>query len=94
MAELTGVSGHGQVTPRAEESNAFVSFIAPAACGVLVLSLASDAAAQSRGERRSGWYIGGAIGASRASEIEQTGFNRDPLGISLKLNTDLGERER
>lgn len=54
------------------------SFIAPAACGVLVLSLASDAAAQS-GERRSGWYIGGGVGANWASEIEQSGFNRDPL---------------
>ena len=54
------------------------SFTAPAACGILVLSLASDAAAQS-GERRSGWYIGGGVGANWASEIEQSGFNRDPL---------------
>ena len=54
------------------------SFMAPAACGMLVLSLASDAAAQS-GERRSGWYIGGGVGANWASEIEQSGFNRDPL---------------
>ena len=56
----------------------FASLFAPVACGVLVLSLASDAAAQS-GERRSGWYIGGGVGANWASEIEQTGFNRDPL---------------
>ena len=54
------------------------SFTAPAACGILVLSLASDAAAQS-GERRSGWYVGGGVGANWASEIEQSGFNRDPL---------------
>ena len=54
------------------------SFIAPAACGVLVLFLASDAAAQS-GERTSGWYVGGGVGANWASEIEQSGFNRDPL---------------
>ena len=55
------------------------SLIAPAACGILVLSFASDAAAQSGGQRRSGWYIGGVVGANLASEIEQTGFNRDPL---------------
>ena len=54
------------------------SFIAPAACGILLLAWAPDAAAQN-GERRSGWYIGGGGGANRASEIEQTGFNRDPL---------------
>ena len=54
------------------------SFIAPAACGLLVLSLTSDATAQG-GERRSGWYVGGGVGANWASEIEQTGFNRDPL---------------
>ena len=56
-----------------------VSPVAPAACCILVLSLASDAAAQSGGERRSGWYIGGGGGANWASQIEQTGFNRDPL---------------
>jgi len=56
-----------------------VSLVAPAACCILVLSLASDAAAQSGGERRSGWYVGGAIGTNWASQIEQTGFNRDPL---------------
>ena len=55
------------------------SLTAPAACAMLVLSVASDAAAQSGDERPSGWYIGGGIGANRASEIEQTGFNRDPL---------------
>ena len=56
------------------------SLIAPAACGFLLIFWAADAAAQSgAGERRSGWYIGGGAGTSRASEIEQTGFNRDPL---------------
>ena len=55
------------------------SFIAPAACGMLVLSSASDAAAQGGGQRRSGWYIGGGVGANRASEIRQTGFNLDRL---------------
>ena len=45
---------------------------------MLVLFLAPDAAAQS-GERRSGWYVGGGAGANWASEIQQTGFNRDPL---------------
>ena len=55
------------------------SLVAPAACCFLVFSLAPDAAAQSGGERRSGWYVGGTVGANRASQIEQTGFNRDPL---------------
>ena len=56
------------------------SLIAPAACGILVLSSATDAAAQSgTGERRSGWYTGGGGGTTWASEIEQSGFNRDPL---------------
>ena len=56
------------------------SLIAPAACGILVLSSATDAAAQSgAGERRSGWYVGGGGGTTWASRIEQTGFNRDPL---------------
>ena len=55
------------------------SLIAPVACGMLALFAASDAAAQSGAERRSGWYVGGGGGANWASEIEQTGFNRDPL---------------
>ena len=53
--------------------------VAPVACGILVFSLAADAAAQGSGERRSGWYVGGGAGAAWASAIEQTGFNRDPL---------------
>lgn len=56
------------------------SLIAPAACGILVLSSATDAAAQSGArERRAGWYISGGGGTNWASQIEQTGFNRDPL---------------
>lgn len=57
------------------------SLIAPVACGILVLCSASDAAGQSGsgGGRRSGWYIGGGVGANLASTINQTGFNEDPL---------------
>ncbi len=56
------------------------SLVAAAACCILSLSWATDAAAQSgAGERRSGWYIGGGGGFTRASQIDQTGFNRDPL---------------
>lgn len=57
------------------------SLIAPAACAMLVPSWATDAAAQSvAGERRSGWYVGGGGGGGDwASEVDQTGFNRDPL---------------
>jgi opacity protein-like surface antigen len=54
------------------------SFIVAAACGSLLVLLASDAVAQSA-ERRSGWYVGGGVGANWASEMEQTGFNRDRL---------------
>lgn len=54
------------------------SLIAPVLGGILLLSLASNAAAQG-GERRSGWYVGGGAGGNWASAIEQTGFNRDPL---------------
>ncbi len=57
----------------------FASFIASAA-GILVLMSASGAAAQGAGgERRSGWYVGGGGGASWASNIAQSGWNRDPL---------------
>ena len=55
------------------------SLIAPLACGMLVFSLASDAAAQGGGERRSGWYIGGGVGADWTSDIDQSGSNRDPV---------------
>ena len=53
-----------------------VSLLAPAACGVLVLTTASDANAQSS-ERRSGWYVGGGVGANWVADIEQNGENRD-----------------
>ncbi len=54
------------------------SFIASAAGGILVLLCSiSDVAAQSR--ERSGWYIGGGIGPNWASDIDQEGWNRDPL---------------
>ena len=54
------------------------SFIASAAGGILVLLCSiSDVAAQSR--ERSGWYVGGGIGSNWASDIDQEGWNRDPL---------------
>ena len=57
------------------------SFIAAALGGILAVCSASDALAQSgsAGSRRSGWYVGGGVGANWASDINQTGFNRDPL---------------
>ena len=57
------------------------SLIAAALGGILVVCSASDALAQSSsgGSRRSGWYVGGGAGANWASDIEQKGFNRDPL---------------
>ena len=54
------------------------SFFAVSLSFILVICAASDAAAQS-GTRRSGWYVGGGVGANWASDITQTGFNRDPL---------------
>ncbi len=55
------------------------SFIASAA-GILVLSSASGVSAQSAAEEpRSGWYVGGGVGASWAANIAQSGWNRDPL---------------
>ncbi|MXY69659.1 MAG: P44/Msp2 family outer membrane protein [Acidobacteriia bacterium] len=54
--------------------------LASAACAVLVLALAPNAAAQSGlTQLRSGWYVSGAVGANWGSEVEQTGLNRDPL---------------
>ena len=54
------------------------SFIASAAGRILVLLCSiSDVAAQSR--ERSGWYVGGGIGSNWASDIDQEGWNRDPL---------------
>ena len=54
------------------------SLVAPVLGGILVLCSVSDASAQS-GTRRSGWYVGSGGGANWASDINQTGFNRDPL---------------
>ena len=56
-------------------------FIASAVGGILVLCPISDVAAQSGsgGTSRSGWYIGGGIGSNWASNMDQEGWNRDPL---------------
>ena len=52
------------------------SFIASVAGGILVLLCSiSDVAAQSR--ERSGWYVGGGIGSSWASDMDQEGWNRE-----------------
>ena len=52
----------------------------PTVVGVLVFCLVPTAAAQNTTtERRSGWYIGGAVGGSWASDINQRGSNRDTL---------------
>ncbi|MXY15869.1 MAG: hypothetical protein F4Y57_02390 [Acidobacteria bacterium] len=56
----------------------FASLVAPVACGMLVLTATSDAAAQS-GERRSGWYVGGGVVANWAAKLEPHGFTPDTL---------------
>ena len=43
-----------------------------------MLSIAPSATAQG-GDQRAGWYVSGGGGANWTSEIEQSGFNRDPL---------------
>ena len=57
------------------------SFIAFTVGGMLVLGPVSDVWAQSGagGTPRPGWYVGGGIGANWASDIDQEGWNRDPL---------------
>ena len=57
------------------------SFIAFTVGGMLILGPASDVWAQSGagGTPRAGWYVGGDIGANWASDIDQEGWNRDPL---------------
>ena len=57
------------------------SFIAFTVGGMLILGPASDVWAQSGagGTPRAGWYVGGGIGANWASDIDQEGWNRDPL---------------
>ena len=55
------------------------SLIASAA-GILVLLSASGVSAQSAAEEpRSGWYVGGGIGATWPSNLAQSGWNRDPI---------------
>ena len=68
------------------------SFIASAA-GILVLLSASGVSAQgAAGEPRSGWYVGGGIGANWASNIMQSGWNRDPLCYPTDACFDLDPR--
>ncbi len=66
------------------------SFIASAVGGILVLCSISDVAAQSRsgGTPRSGWYVGGGIGSNWASDLDQEGWNRDPLCYPTDLCFD------
>ena len=50
------------------------------AVGILVLLSASGVSAQSAAEEpRSGWYVGGGIGATWPSNLAQSGWNRDPI---------------
>ena len=68
------------------------SFI-PSCAGVLVLASAAGASAQGAGEApRSGWYAGGGIGANWASNIMQSGWNRDPLCYPTDACFDLDPR--
>ena len=69
------------------------SFIA-AATGILVLSSAAGASAQDAAEepRRSGWYACADTGANWASNIAQSGWNRDPLCYPTDACFDLAPR--
>ena len=55
----------------------FASFVASAIGGILILSPIVGVAAQE--PSRSGWYLGGGIGLNWASEMDQEGWNRDPI---------------
>ena len=55
----------------------FAAFIASAVVGILVFCSTPNVVAQ--GLPRSGWYVGGGIGPNWASDIDQEGWNRDPL---------------
>ena len=55
----------------------FASFVASAIGGILILSPIVVVAAQE--PSRSGWYLGGGIGLNWASEMDQEGWNRDPI---------------
>ena len=68
------------------------SFIASAA-GILVLLSASGVSAQgAAGEPRSGRYVGGGVGADWASNMMQSGWNRDPLCYPTDACFDLDPR--
>ena len=68
------------------------SFVASAA-GILVLLSAAGVSAQGAAEeRRSGWYVGGGIGANWASNIAQSGWNRDRLCYPTDACFDLDPR--
>ena len=54
------------------------SLATPVVGAILVLSIAPSATAQG-GDQRAGWYVSGGGGTNWTSEIEQSGFNRDPL---------------
>ena len=54
-----------------------VSFVASVVVGILVFCSIPDVAAQSGA--RSGWYLGGGIGSNWASDMDQEGWNRDPI---------------
>ena len=73
-----------------EFSMLLTSVIASAVGGILVLCSISGVAAQSgAGEPpRSGWYIGGGIGSNWASDMDQKGWNRDPLCYPTDLCFD------
>ena len=63
------------------------------AAGILVLLSASGASAQGAAEQpRSGWYVGGGVGADWASNIMQSGWNRDPLCYPTDACFDLDPR--
>ena len=69
------------------------SLIASAA-GILMLSWATAASAQDTAEepRRTGWYVGGGVGANSSSNISQSGWNRDPLCYPTDACFDLDPR--
>ena len=72
--------GGGNLSPRSIGAR-LASFIASAVGGILMLCPISDVAAQSGSgdPPRSGWYIGGGIGANWASDLDQeAGTGRRP----------------
>ena len=69
-----------------------VSFIG-SVTGILVLSLTSGVSAQSAVEEpRSGWYVVFGVGGNWASNIAQSGWNRDPLCYPTGACFDLDPR--